>query len=136
MDAVALVERYLAAVADPAAPPHALDALVHPDYRVREWPNALNPGGTARSRTEALAALAHSRSLLADASIEVHGHVATGEVVATRLTWRGRLAVDAGPLRRGAELVAHVSQHFILRDGRIWRDETFDCYEPLPAGRR
>jgi hypothetical protein len=61
----------------------------------------------------------------------VHGHVVQGDVVASRMTWRGHLAVDAGSLPAGTELTAHVSQHTTVRDGQVWRTETFDCYEPL-----
>jgi len=40
------------------------------------------------------------------------------------MTWRGTLIA-------GTELVAHVSQHTTIRDGRIFRTESFDCYEPF-----
>ena len=56
-----------------------------------------------------------------------------GDTVVSRMTWRGRLAIDAGPLKAGSELTAHISQHTTVRDGRIWRTESFDCYEPLPV---
>ena len=49
----------------------------------------------------------------------------------SRMTWRGTMAIDAGPLRAGTQLVAHVSQHTTIRDGRIFRTESYDCYEPF-----
>jgi hypothetical protein len=54
-----------------------------------------------------------------------------GDTVASRLTWHGRLAIDAGPLKAGVELTAHISQHTTVRDGRMLRTESFDCYEPF-----
>ena len=39
-----------------------------------------------------------------------------------------------GPLRAGAELVAHVAAWLTVANGRIREHETFDCYEPLPTG--
>lgn len=128
-----LVDRYIAAVSDPGTPPEILDELLHPDYVFREWPNAINPAGSERDRASSLESLAASRTLLADSGFEVHEHVVHGDTVASRLTWRGRLAVDAGPLTAGTELTAHVSQHTSVREGRIWRTESFDCYEPFPT---
>jgi hypothetical protein len=46
--------------------------------------------------------------------------------VATRALW-------AGTLRTGPTLTTRFSMHFVLRDGRIWRQETFDCFDPLPG---
>lgn len=133
MDHVQVVERFLAAVSDPATPDDELVSLLHPEYVFQEWPNAISPSGSERDRASSLRSIAASRALLSQQRFEVHGHVVSDDVVASRITWRGRLAADAGPLPAGAELVAHISQHTTLRDGRIWRTESFDCYEPLPA---
>jgi len=62
---------------------------------------------------------------------EVHSHLVQEDIVASRITWRGRMAIDAGQLCAGTELVAHISQHTTVRDGRIWRTESCDCYEPF-----
>jgi ketosteroid isomerase-like protein len=128
-----LVDRYLAAVSAPGTPPAMLAELLHPDYVFREWPNAINPAGSERDRATSLDSFAASRKLLAASGFEVHDHVVHGDTVASRLTWRGRLAVGAGPLKAGMELTAHVSQHTIVRERLIWRTESFDCYEPLPT---
>ena len=128
-----VVDRYLAAVSDRSTPDHVLDDLLHPEYAFREWPNAVNPAGSERDRATSLKSLRASRTLLERGGFEVHEHVVAGDTVASRMTWRGRLAVDAGPLMAGMELTAHVSQHTTLRDGRIWRTESFDCYEPFAA---
>ncbi len=129
-----LVDRFVSAVSDPRIPPQAVEALLHPDYVFVEWPNAISPTGSRRDRTRVLESLACSRTLLEWGGFEVHEHVTRGDTVASRMTWRGRLARDAGPLSRATELTAHVSQHTTVREGRLWRTESFDCYEPFGAG--
>jgi ketosteroid isomerase-like protein len=131
MRAQEVVERYLRAVTDPSLPEGTLEGLLHADYTFREWPNALNPAGSERHRETSLRSVARGRRLLARQAFEVHCHVVQGDVVASRMTWRGHLAVDAGSLPAGTELTAHVSQHTTVRDGQVSRAETFDCYEPL-----
>jgi hypothetical protein len=58
--------------------------------------------------------------------LEVLGHVASGDQVSTRARWSGELT-------SGATLSASFAMHFTLRDGRIWRQENFDCFDPLPG---
>jgi ketosteroid isomerase-like protein len=126
-----LVDRYLAAITDPRTDGETLDRLIHPGYTFREWPNAINPAGTERDRATSMQGLAASRTMLRSHAFEVHEHVVSGDTVASRMTWRGTMAIDAGPLKAGTELVAHVSQHTTIRDGQILRTESFDCYEPF-----
>ena len=118
-----IVDRYLQAVTDRS--PAAFQAAVHAGYRFREWPNAVNPEGSERDLAASLAGLERSRTLLSGHTFEVHEHVVAGETVASRMTWRGTLAAT------GSELTAHISQHTTLRDGLVWRTESFDCYEPF-----
>ena len=131
----ALVERWLDLAADPDADPEEIAALLHPAARFVEHPNLVNPHGQDRGLEEARAALDRSRSLLAHAVFDVHGHVADGDRVVTRATWTGTLAMDAGPLAAGTTLRAECSIHFAFRDGRIVQQENFDCYR-APAAER
>ncbi|MET0781133.1 MAG: nuclear transport factor 2 family protein, partial [Microbacterium sp.] len=71
-------------------------------------------------------------ALLSAQEYKVHDIHEIGDLVIARLTWTGTVAVDAGPLTAGQQLVAHIAQFVTVRDGRIARIETFDCYEPLP----
>ncbi len=130
-ESTALVERWLRLAADPGADAAEIVALLHPEARFVEHPNLVNPHGQDRGLAEARAALEQSRALLAHAAFDVHGHVAGGDRVVTHATWTGTLAIDAGPLRAGSTLQAECSIHFVIRDGRIVRQENFDCYRPL-----
>jgi ketosteroid isomerase-like protein len=126
-----LVDRYLAAITDARTSDEALDRLIHPEYTFREWPNAINPTGTERDRATSMQGVAASRTMLTRHAFEVHEHVVCGDTVASRMTWRGTMAIDAGPLKAGTELVAHVAQHTTIRDNQVFRTESFDCYEPF-----
>src|ERR1700742_4918425 len=103
----------------------ALERLLHPDVRISEMPNLMNRGGSERDRATALAAFARGRGLLAAQSFEVHSAVADGDTIAARSTWRGTLAST------GQELTAHIASFTEVRDGRVYRHATYDCYEPF-----
>ena len=118
-----IVDRYLQAVT--ARSPAQLEAIAHPDYAFREWPNAINPRGGERDLAASRAGLEHAQTLLTEHSFHVHEHHVCGVTVVSRMTWRGTLAAT------GQELTAHISQYNTVRDGRILRTESYDCYEPF-----
>jgi ketosteroid isomerase-like protein len=101
----------------------ALAKLIHPDVHFSEMPNAINRGGTERGREEARAAFRRGKALLAEQSYEVHDVLEAGDKIAARATWRGRL-------NDGPELQAEIATFTEVRDGRIFRHATYDCYQP------
>ena len=129
----AVVDRYLAVVADLDAEPDALAALLHPNARFVEHPNLVAPSGRKRDAAAARAAREHSRALLADHRFDVREHIVADDRVVTRATWIGTLGRDAGAITAGTELRAECCMVFTVRDGRIVDQENFDCYAPVEA---
>jgi ketosteroid isomerase-like protein len=101
----------------------ALERVLHPEARVSEMPNAINRAGTERDMAAAREAFARGKSLLSKQSYDVHEVIEHGDRIAARATWRGTLAAD------GKELTAHIATFSEVRDGRIFRHATYDCYE-------
>jgi ketosteroid isomerase-like protein len=130
-DPAAVVDRYLAAVTDLDGDPDELAALLEPAFRVVEHPNAVAPTGRMRDRAATLAAAGHARRLLSGTRFEVREHIVAGERVVTRVGWTGVLAIDAGAWPAGTEMRAECCMVFTVRDGRIVRQDTYDCYEPV-----
>jgi ketosteroid isomerase-like protein len=132
-DPAAVVGRYLTVVADLDADPDALTALIDPEFRVVEHPNLVAPTGRRRDAAATRAARAHVGTLLARHRFDVHEHIVAGDRVVTRTAWTGTLAIDAGHWPAGTELRAECCMVFTVRDGRILRQDTYDCYEPVAA---
>ena len=103
----------------------ALERVLHPDARITELPNAINPGGSKRDMVQARAAFERGKGLLSRQRYDVHDVVGAGEKIAARVTWTGTLAAT------GQELTAHIATFSEVRDGRIFRHATYDCYEPF-----
>ena len=108
----------------------ALARLLHPEARISEMPNAVNRGGTERGAEDALAAFRRGRAMLASQAYDVEDVIVAGDKIAARAKWRGTMAVDAGPLSAGTELHARIATFTEVRDGRIYRHATYDCYLP------
>jgi ketosteroid isomerase-like protein len=131
---VAVVERFLAAF-DRRWPTEAeLADLLAPDVRFVERPNLVGPKGSERDAAAMRAGVEAGRALLAWQRYEVRDHVASGDVVVTRMRWSGELAVDARPWRKGTRLSAWCVAHYRLVDGRIAEIEQHDGYDPVVPG--
>ena len=128
---VNVVRRYYEIVGDLGSSADDLRAVLHPDVQIHEYPNAISPTGSVRDRAEALATFVAGKKLLSEQSFDVHEAFSSGDRVAVRATWRGTLANSAGGLPAGRELVAQIAALLTVKDGKIRRHETFDCYEPF-----
>lgn len=133
MDPEDVVRRYFAVVADLESTEDDLRALLAPDAVFVEHPNPISPRGNRRTTEETLAGFASGKALLSAQSIEVRDVIALGERVAVRSTWRGTVGVEAGALKPGDELVAHMGGFLTVRDGLVVEHETYDCYEPFAS---
>jgi ketosteroid isomerase-like protein len=130
-DVESVVRRYYEVVADLSSDVDDLEPLLAPEFRLTEHPNAISPNGAVRNRDATIAGFMAGKNLLREQSFDVHEIVVAGDRAAARLTWRGVVGVDAGPLAVGQELVAEIASFLTVRDGRVVDQETFDCYEPL-----
>ncbi len=96
-----------------------------------EHPNRLKPKGAVSPLEAMLENVERGRTLLATQRYVVEEMLELGDRVAVRLTWTGTLAIDAGALRAGQVLTAQVAQFVQVRDGKVSRLETYDCYYPF-----
>ncbi|HEY6890587.1 MAG TPA: nuclear transport factor 2 family protein [Solirubrobacter sp.] len=101
----------------------ALAGLLHPEARISELPNAINREGTERDLAQAREAFVRGKGLLSKQRYDVHEVLESGDRIAARATWRGTVAAT------GQELTAHIATFTQVRDGRIFRHATYDCYE-------
>ena len=132
-DQTAVVERYLALLFDPAATSAQLADLLHDDVVFVEHPNLVSPQGSRRDRSALLASFESGRRLMAEQRLDDLEVLPAGDYVVARAAWSGTPAGDAAPLRAGSTLLARLAMFFTVRDGRVFRQENYDCYEPLPV---
>jgi ketosteroid isomerase-like protein len=125
----ALVERYLALIANPASQPEDVGTLLHPEVLFVEHPNMFSPAGSRRDRAAILESMVRGREVIAAQRFDVHDHHAVDDLrLVTRATWHGQTARDLGPLPVGTRFRAETAMFFEFRDGLIYRQENFDCF--------
>jgi ketosteroid isomerase-like protein len=112
---------------------HDLDEVArwqHPDVEVVEHPNRILPAGKRYDRAALCEAGERGKALMASERYEVRAMIIEGDRVAAQIEWSGTLGVPAGPLPAGHVMRAQICSVFELRDGKIWRQEQYDCYLP------
>ena len=128
-DNLALVRRYLAAVAS-GATGDTLPAFYAPDVVQEEFPNRLMANGARRDLAAILDAAVRGQSVMASQSFEVLNAVVHGDQVALEVQWTGTLAIAFGTLSAGGQMRARFAQFFELRAGKIVAQRNYDCFEP------
>ncbi len=130
-ETIDFLRRYLKAVED-GATGQTLAVFFTPDVILTEHPNAFAKDGAVRDLAGILAGAERGQALLASQSFSVRAIVVDGARAMLTLRWEGTLkvAAPAARLTTGQTLSAEIAQHYEFRDGRIARQETFDCYTP------
>jgi len=114
-----VVTRYLAALEARDLP--ALLALLAPDAEVVEHPNRVNPGGMRYDRAALEAAYQRGSALMSAERYAVRAMIADGDRVVAQIEW-------TGTLRDGRTMRAELCSVVQVRDGRVWRQEQYDCF--------
>lgn len=120
--------RYLAAI-EAGATGETLAAFLAPDIEQTEFPNRLVPSGATRDRAALLEGAQKGHHVLKQQRFEVRRVHALGDVVVLELLWVGTLALTLGKLAAGEDMRAHFCVVLEFRDGRIWRQRNYDCFE-------
>lgn len=133
LDLVARVDDWLDAFE--VGGPASLEPWMTEDAVFVEHPNTVNPTGTERDRATMAEGVEAGRAMLSRQGYRDRRHAVIGpRDVVTRARWEGELAIDVGPWAAGTVLAAHVAMFVELApDGRIRRQENYDCYLPVDA---
>lgn len=96
--------------------------FLHADVQVVEHPNKLNPTGATYDRAALRAAGERGARLLASERYEVRALTCEGERVVAQIAW-------TGTLHDGRSMRAQICSVIELRDGLVYRQEQYDCFE-------
>jgi ketosteroid isomerase-like protein len=127
------VRRYLAAIeADTGGGSTGGAAeFFDPDVVQDEFPNRFVPAGARRDLTGLREAATRGRAVLRGQRYEVRAAFAVGDTVILEVLWAGTLSIPVGSLAAGDEMRAYFAVFLELRDGRIYRQRNYDCFEPF-----
>ena len=124
-----LVRHYFDLLTRFSTDPGAFEQILHPEVRQREFPNLLNRNGQESDLADLLRRAALGKTILAKQSYEITNVVEGTEQAVVETVWRGELAADVGTLKAGQKLMAYFCVVFEFKDGKIYRQRNYDCFE-------
>ncbi|HVV52875.1 MAG TPA: nuclear transport factor 2 family protein [Polyangia bacterium] len=111
------------------APIDVIASFYAPDVVHEELPNRLLPKGLTRDLQALREANLKGRAVMSAETYQVLTATEQDGRVVLEVAWTGTLAVPFGSLQPGAILRARFAQVFEFKDGLIWRQRNYDCFD-------
>jgi ketosteroid isomerase-like protein len=108
--------------------PDAAEPYMHPEMENLEHPNKVTPAGKRYDVAALRQAGERGRALMASQRYEIRSMIVEGDRAAVQILWSGTLKIAAGPLPAGHVMRAEICSIIELRDGKVWRQEQYDCF--------
>ena len=106
-----------------------LEEFYHPESIQIEFPNALTKEYTSRTLTELKEASDKGSKILKKETYEVKNLLSIGDTVVLECILRGNLSIPLGKIESGGQMMAYFAQIFEFKDGKIYRQRNYDCFE-------
>ena len=101
----------------------------HPDVEQIEYPNAVVANTTLRSLSDLKEGSEKGRKIMTKEEYEIQNLYSSGDTVILEAIWKGTLAVPVGNIPAGGQMKAYFAQFFQFKDGKIFRQRNYDCFE-------
>lgn len=108
-----------------------LENFYHPIAEQIEYPNALTKQCATRNLSELKTAAEKGAQVLTKEEYEVKNLISTTDTVVLECIWKGTLAIPIGNIEAGGQMKAYFAQIFEFKDGKIYRQRNYDCFEPF-----
>ncbi|MBC9931524.1 nuclear transport factor 2 family protein [Chitinophaga qingshengii] len=126
---LALVYRYFQLLENFSADPAEFANIFHPGVIQTEYPNQLSAEVKQRNFELMLDSMATNKLILKSQHYSVQKAVQNGNSLVVEATWTGEIGVDAGKYRRGQVMKAFICTVIEFREGKIYRQRNYGCYE-------
>ena len=106
-----------------------LAKFFHPDVKQTEFPNKITPKRVDRDLNAILDGAARGAQIMQKQHFAINNIFDADQYTVAELTWTGTLSVPIGSLNIGEEMIAHFACIFEFKDGLIFRQRNYDCFE-------
>jgi len=108
-----------------------LEKFYHPDVEQKEFPNAIVSATAVRNLNDLKAGSDRGRKIMIKEEYEIKNLFSRGDTVILEAVWKGTLAVPIGNIPAGGQMTAYFAQFFEFKEGKIFRQRNYDCFEPF-----
>lgn len=124
-----LIQDYLAALSRFEAGDN-LSKFFHAQFEQKEFPNALTPQTAVRDVAATLQGAERGKAILSEQLFDLQTYiVGDKDRAVAEVIWTGTLKIDLASLRAGDQMRAHFACIFEFKDGLIYRQRNYDCFD-------
>lgn len=109
----------------------ALNEFYHEEIEQTEYPNAITRNVVTRNLAAIHEASLKGQQVMSKQQIDIVKEHVLNNAVILEVLWTGTLAIPIGNLPVGGQMKAYFAQFFEFRDGKIFRQRNYDCFEPF-----
>ncbi|AYN01543.1 nuclear transport factor 2 family protein [Chryseobacterium aahli] len=107
------------------------EKFYHQDAEQIEYPNLVTKNVAKRSLEDLKIGSERGRKIMSKEVYEIKKLYSFENIVILEAVWKGTISIPIGKLQIGEEMVAYFAQFFEIKDGKIFRQRNYDCFEPL-----
>lgn len=108
-----------------------LAKFYHAEVEQIEFPNAITKTTAFRSLQDLKDGSERGKAILSKETYEIQKLYAFDDTVILEAVWTGTISIDIGNLKPGENMKAYFAQFFEFKDGKIFRQRNYDCFEPF-----
>lgn len=108
-----------------------LDKFYHPDCQQTEFPNAIVKNTIHRGLRDLKNGSDKGQQIMSKEEYEIKNLYSFDTTVILEAVWRGTLSIPIGTIEPGGQMTAYFAQFFEFKDGKIYRQRNYDCFEPF-----
>jgi ketosteroid isomerase-like protein len=103
--------------------------LLHPEMIATIFPNLISPQIKVYKSADVAGGVEAGKVVLNEQHYIIQQTFETPEALIVESKWTGTMRIDAGKLKKGQSLTAYICFIFEFRDGKIFRQRNYDCYD-------
>lgn len=126
-----IIETYLQLLSDFVIEREEFEKVFHPSIEQIEYPNALTKSVTISDFEILLQRMPAGKNLLKKQSMRIRNYIETGETAVVEADWEATVRTDLGPFKADQNLKAYFCMIFEFKEGKIFRQKNYDCFEPF-----
>ncbi|MGC4103428.1 nuclear transport factor 2 family protein [Ferruginibacter sp.] len=112
-------------------PVEELDEFYHPDVEQTEFSNAIVKNTVVRKLADLKAGAERGRKIMQREEYEIKKLHTAGDTVILEAIWKGTLSIAIGNIPAGGQMTAYFAQFFEFKNGKIFRQRNYDCFDPF-----
>jgi len=105
------------------------EPLLHPEIRQTEFPNLITSGVVVSDFETLMQRIPNGKKLLQEQKYDIQKVYETDDALITEVIWTATVGADAGAFKAGQPLKAYFCCVFEFKDGKIYRQRNYDCFE-------